>query len=108
MRVKGEKKEAVVKTAYKLAGVKCDVCGHIIKPPTVPYEGMEDEYKYYNVTTGHRDWGHDSCDSIEHYDICPRCINKFVADYLGNENSGLSAYIEIETKHVCYDEVMYV
>ena len=69
---------------------------------------MEDEYKYYNVTTGHRDWGHDSCDSIEHYDICPRCINKFVADYLGNENSGLSAYIEIETKHVCYDEVMYV
>ena len=61
-----------------------------------------------HVTTGHRDWGHDSCDSIEHYDICPRCINKFVADYLGNENASLSAYIEIETEHVCYDEVMYV
>lgn len=47
-----------------------------------------------------------SCESIEHYDICPRCINKFVADYLGNENASLSAYIEIETEHVCYDEVM--
>ena len=33
MRVKGEKKEVVVKTTYKLAGIKCDVCGHIIKPP---------------------------------------------------------------------------
>ena len=108
MRVKGEKKEVVVKTTYKLAGVKCDVCGHIIEPPTVPYEWMEDKYKYYNVTTGHNDWDSNSFDSIEHYDICPKCINKFVADYLGNENASLSAYIEIETEHVCYDEVMYV
>ena len=68
---------------------------------------MEDEYKYYYVTTAHNDWGNDSCDSIEHYDICPNCINNFVADYLGDENASPSAYIEIETKHIFYDEVMY-
>ena len=107
MRVKGEKKDVIVKTFYKLAGIKCDVCGHVIEPPPVLYGWMEDEYKYYNVTTAHNDWGNDGCDSIEHYDICPNCINKFVADYLGNENASPSAYIEIETKHICYDEVIY-
>lgn len=107
MKVKGEKKEVVVKTAYELVGVKCDVCGRIIKPPPVGYEWMKDKYKYYSVTTGHHDWGNDSCDSIEDYEICPNCINKFVADYLGNEHASRSAYIEIETEHVYYDDILY-
>ena len=107
MKLKGEKKEVVVRIAYKLAGVKCDVCGHIIEPPPVPYEWMEDEYKYYDVTTGHNDWGNDSCDSVKHHDICPNCINKFVAGYLGNDNAYLSAYIEIETEHVYYNDIVY-
>lgn len=107
MKLKGEKKEVVIANAYKLAGVKCDVCGRVIEPPSVLYECMENEHKYYDVTTGHTDWDDDSYDSVEHHDICPNCINKFVAHYLGNDNAYLSAYIEIETKHVHYDGIVY-
>ena len=87
MKIPGEKKEVVVRTVYKLAGVKCDVCGRVIEPPTKEnrYHWMDNDYKYYSVTTGHNDWGNDSCESIKHYDVCPDCINKFVAEYLGDK-----------------------
>lgn len=108
MKIPGEKKEVVVRTVYKLAGVKCDVCGRIIEPPTRENRchWMDDDHKYYSVTTGHHDWGNDSCESIKHYDVCPDCINKFVAEYLDNKKGYRSAYIEIQTKHVYYDDEM--
>lgn len=108
MKIPGEKKEVVVRTAYKLAGVKCDVCGRIINTPSIEnrYKWMDDDYKYYLVTTGHNDWGNDSCDSIQHKDICPGCITKFVSDYLGDKKTYRSAYIAIETEHVYYDETV--
>lgn len=108
MKIPGEKKEVVVRTVYKLAGVKCDVCGRVIDSPTKEnrYHRMDDDHKYYSVTTGHNDWGNDSCESIEHYDVCPDCINKFVAEYLGDKKGYRSAYIEIQTKHVYYDYEM--
>ena len=35
MKVLGEKTEVRVETSYKLAGIKCDVCGKIIEPPSI-------------------------------------------------------------------------
>lgn len=92
MKIPGEKVKVVVRTGYKVAGIKCDVCGHIIE-----VSSMNDNYKYYAVTTGHHDWGNDSCESIRHYDICPNCINNFVTEYLGSKDAYQTAYIDIET-----------
>ena len=108
MKIPGEKKEVIRSIIYELAGVKCDACGRIIEPPSKEdqYNWMDDKYKFYLVTTGHHDWGNDSCDSIRHYDICPECITKFVSDYLTDKKGYKSAYIDIETKHIYYgDEV---
>ena len=72
MKVLGEKTEVRVETSYKLAGIKCDVCGKIIEPPSIEdqYKWMEKPYTYYAVKTGHHDWGNDSIESIEERDIC--------------------------------------
>lgn len=80
MKVLGEKTEVRVETSYKLAGIKCDVCGKIIEPPSIEdqYKWMEKPYTYYAVKTGHHDWGNDSIESIEERDICIDCIGKFV------------------------------
>lgn len=56
---------------------------------------LEYRPKYFEVTTGHHDWGNDSCDSIEHKDICPDCIGKVSLDYLTSASG--TQYIEIET-----------
>lgn len=104
MKLLGEKIEEIVHTKHKLIGVKCDVCGQIIEPPSKAnqYEWMNN--KYYEVTTGHYDWGNDSGESVERHDICANCIGKFVTEYLDSKESRRSGYIEIQTKHVYYDE----
>lgn len=68
----------------------CDICGSVI----------EDKTRYYYVTTGHNDWGNDSCDSREHYHICSLdCLKKKFEEYItetdGKQNSN---YIEINHK----------
>lgn len=78
-----------------LAGIKCDCCEKIVPARS----GYVHENEYYDVTTGHHEWGNDSCDSIEDYDICPDCIGRFVTDYL-NKTGYASAYIEVERRHV--------
>lgn len=54
MKIPGEKIEVIVNTKHKLIGVKRDVCGRIIEPPSKAnrYDWMN--YKYYEVTTGHQ------------------------------------------------------
>lgn len=108
MKIPGEKIEVIVHTKRKLIGVKCDVCGRIIEPPSKEnqYDWINFKYKYYEVTTGHHDWGNDSCESIEQYDICTDCIGKFITKYLDNKEGNRSGYIEIQTKHVCYNEII--
>lgn len=77
-----------------LEGIKCDRCGR-----TIPTKQFRDpESRYFEVTTGHNDWGNDSCESIEHYDICPECIPLFVESYLATDGHG-SAYLNIETEY---------
>lgn len=53
--------------------VYCDICDSVI-----------DEYNgYWELTTGHHDWGNDSCDSIEHFDICSEdCLRKKFDEYV--------------------------
>lgn len=104
MKIKGKKKEVVTQTMYELDGVKCDVCGRIIEPPSKEKQSqwMNDDYKYYFVTIGHNDWDN----SIEHFDICPNCINNFVVDYLSDEDPW-SDYINIKTSHLVHKGKIY-
>lgn len=61
---------------------------------------------YYEVTTGHNDWGNDSCDSIRDYDICPNCIEEFTTDYLKN-NEYDTRYINIERQCAVHHSSYY-
>lgn len=90
----GAKKIKVV-TTKEVTGVRCDICGKLIPVGRYPF----DEHKYYDVMTGHNDWGNDSCESIEHHDICPDCLVGFVADYFKNNEYG-SEYMNIDTEYV--------
>lgn len=92
-------KEVVKAQVRELKAVRCDVCGKDL-PTEVTAAGSHIKTRpmYFAVTTGHHDWGNDSCDSIEHLDVCPSCISGFVSGYLSEADS--TQYIDIETKHV--------
>lgn len=91
-----EVKEVVYKKKRMITGVGCDICGKLI-PPYEKWTHNEDSL-YFDVMTGHHDWGNDSCESIEHRDICPDCIDKFVSDYLRDCSD--TGYLEIEKEFV--------
>lgn len=52
--------------------IHCDICKSII----------DDNGAYWRLTTGHHDWGNDSVDSIEYFDICSEaCLRKKFDEY---------------------------
>lgn len=98
-KIVSEKAEKVVyKEVHKLEGIKCDYCGIVIPAVADPFTHKYPQY--YEVLTGHRDWGNDSCDSIKWHDICPDCINAFVSEYLSNRGYS-TKYLELEERQVC-------
>lgn len=51
----------------------CDVCNGVIK----------DNESYWEVTTHHHDWGNDSCESYEDFDICSEvCLREKFDEYI--------------------------
>lgn len=88
--------ETVFKKKRKLIGIKCDRCERVI--PVMVYGGVKDDSQYYSVTTGHHNWGSESDESIEQFDICPGCIVGFVSNYLSDKKYS-TAYIDIERNH---------
>ena len=98
MRVKLEKE--VIEIKEKVVEIKCDVCGSIIE--------TEEEYNsdkrkggyFYRVNTRHRDWGNDSIDSSEWYDLCSdECMKSFFDKYLLEEDSE-TACLEFEREKI--------
>lgn len=76
-------KVLVGKTLY------CDVC----KKEIAKRKG------YWELTTGHNDWGNDSCESIEHFDVCSQmCLMHKFAEYLdeSDKNDNNTKYFEVE------------
>lgn len=79
----------------------CDECNAVIAHFTEDgkvYKSYFDDY--FDVTTGHHDWGNDSVESIEERNICPQCLDKLYSEYkklcLGRYNT---RYIEINHLH---------
>lgn len=80
---KYEEKE-IVKIDRVLTKVVCDTCK----------KEIEANKFYYQVTTGHNDWGNDSLESIENKDICSdECLTEEFKKYIELESD--TKYIEI-------------
>lgn len=94
-----ESKRVVYKTVRTLEGIRCDICGRVI--PVEKYKS--DESRYFEVMTGHHDWGAESCESIEHRDICPTCIGGFLSGYLFDVKG--TEYVEVETHYAHIQDV---
>lgn len=69
----------------------CDVCDKEINK----YKG------YWTLTTGHHDWGNDSHESIEHFDICSEdCLRKKFDEYVSDSGSDYNTmYFEVEREN---------
>lgn len=84
----------------------CDKCKKLIR------QYAHDEFKdirqiqyhnlveWYEVTTGHHDWGNDSIDSITHSDICTNCIDDIFTSFKVRASEDTTEYIDIEH---CWD-----
>ena len=77
----------------------CDCCRKVIAKTE---ENKSINVTYYEVTTGHNDWGNDSCDSIEKFYYCSeQCLHKaFMNYYLAKGKVG-SAYFNVTRKTEC-------
>lgn len=82
-------KPTIEKIEHRLCEyIRCDSCN----------KKIVDKEKYFEVTTGHNDWGNDSRDSIKHLDICEKCLDKYVGDYFKKTKKSYTAYINIESE----------
>lgn len=93
LKQKFEIKEHVV-TEQVLVEEKmvCDICGHEIKH----------RRGYWYVTTHHHDWGNDSCESYEEFDVCSvECLKEKFNDYC-DESFGDVGTKCIEVEHRTY------
>lgn len=77
----------------KLVAVKCDICGKEITE------------KFWRLTKHHYDWGNDSIESYEKYDICSRkCINRALDDYIDDCEESNTRCFELEQDFFCKTE----
>lgn len=76
--------------------MKCDVCGKIIFDSRNDKKGQF----WWHLYTGHNDWGNDSCESMESFDVCStECLHKKLDEYITTSNYGdglNSQYINVE------------
>lgn len=78
---------------------KCDICGKIICDSRYSRHSIKIQ-DHYRLMTGHHDWGNDSCESIETFDICSKeCLQKKFDEYI-QESSGDTNTEYFEVDHV--------
>lgn len=86
---------SVTSTAYKITrtvtGLECDVCHKVI-----PVDRKYGSQRYFEITTGHSDWGNDSVDSYETLDVCEDCAPKYIAEYLRDCSD--TAHLRVESE----------
>lgn len=67
----------------------CDICK----------KEIDTNKGYWELTTGHHDWGNDSEESIEHFDVCSQmCLMSKFAEYLDESDADddNTKYFEVE------------
>ena len=66
----------------------CDVCNKVI----------QDKDVYWEVTTGHNDWGNDNIDSMECFDVCSEtCLTNKFSEYIkeSRKNKWNTMYFDV-------------
>ena len=54
---------------------------------------------HWRLSTHHSDWGNDSCDSFETFDICsPDCLREKFEEYVYESNTDMNT-MEFEVEH---------
>ena len=93
---------SVTSIAYKVTktvtGIKCDCCEKVI--PVGRWRS--DDNKYYEITTGHHDWGSESIESRKTVDICPECVDKYISEYL--RDASTTGYLDLKTEYSYADK----
>ena len=89
------KKEKVCKMEYTtmVTEIKCDVCKKVIPPKST----------IWYLTTHHHDWGNDSIDSFEYFDLCSKeCVDKKYEEYFKECESSDTKCFELEQEYIDY------
>ena len=93
-----EERSVVQKTKiYEVA--TCDVCKRqIYKSDSRSYQNNKYRIGFWKLTTGHHDWGNDSCDSIETFMLCSKeCAAAMFTVYINDSDGDANTmYFEIE------------
>jgi predicted nucleic acid-binding Zn ribbon protein len=84
------KYKKVTVTEVVCTELKCDICGK-----DIPWHE-----KFYHASMGHTDWGNDSVDSIEDFDLCSdECLYEFLGkDWKALKEARSTAYISIDSE----------
>ena len=95
------KYELVTVTESRKVGevCRCDVCKRVIYDLDSTAKGLyRDFVGYWELITGHNDWGNDSCESREHFDLCSEeCVKVKLIEYLERSNGVYNTeYFELE------------
>ena len=88
---------SVTTTKEVLDTIRCDRCNRLL------HEAYDDKktkcLTYFNVSRHHNEWGSDSAESYEYYEVCGDCLPKLFTDemlpYLTKEYN-CSGCVEIE------------
>lgn len=91
------KVKEVVTNVKIMDDIYCDICKKRIGTITANNNKKYLEQHYFHACTGHNDWGNDSVDSIETYEICSEiCLCDFFDNhYLKACKSSNTQYLEI-------------
>ena len=106
MRLELEQKEITVTEVRNVTeSLYCDVCKRLIyKRDLCTPDNNGKRASYWEVTTGHNDWGNDSIESRETFCLCsPDCLQAKFTEYVQTSNNlCASDYLEVEHhwKHV--------
>jgi hypothetical protein len=77
----------------------CDCCRKVIYDSSNKDDVCSKDISYWEVKTGHHDYGNDSVIDNENFDICsPECLHKVLGQYTRNIEGHSTYYIKIKQK----------
>ena len=89
-----------VRKVHIMDDIYCDICKKRIGKLNGKNYKQEQlfEQHYFRVVTGHHDWGNDSCDSLQAFDLCSEiCLcDYFDNQYLNDCKNSNTQYLNIE------------
>ena len=86
-----EEIKKTIKEEEVVVDVVCDVCNKNLTETLYNFN----KKGYLEIITSHRDWGNDSGDSLEFFQVCDDCLEKFIIQKI-KESSKTSGEIEIK------------